>query len=352
MLISKDFSEFKHNCFTDFVSGGAPILSLRNKIIGILHLSFNKAHIHSYGNFLNYAIKDFIHKIYYKNNLEEISIEKSNLSFQDIFMKKFHLIKKYLGKAVFKDLNELYLSFKLSLKTKYPNFPLNYESFKNIMNQMENYVCKIKIGNKEDLGFFCMFIPPNNNKLKLFITNNAILNEETLNKSNEKILITIKKENKIKELSLSNRKKYTSKEYNTTIIEIKEEDGIKNFLELDELIFNIMDNQKKDDKYKNDNVLDLDFRSKQIYMIQNKMGILIITYSQIESILVEKEKNKLIFYCNGKNEKLEGPIFSMKNKLIGLINNFEDPKEKNGFIFGVGSFLYYPIKEFVEKYFK
>ena len=89
-----------------------------------------------------------------------------------------------------------------------------------------------------------------------------------------------------------------------------------------------MDNQKKDDKYKNDNFLD--FWSKQIYMIQNKMGILIITYSQIESILVEKEKNKLIF----------------------LINNFGDPKEKNGFIFGVGSFLYYPIKEFVEKYFK
>jgi hypothetical protein len=63
-------------------------------------------------------------------------------------------------------------------------------------------------------------------------------------------------------------------------------------------------------------------------MIKIQMGILIITYSQIESILVEKEKNKLIFYCKGKNEKLEGPIFSMKNKLIGLINNFEDPKEK------------------------
>ncbi len=42
----------------------------------------------------------------------------------------------------------------------------------------------------------------------------------------------------------------------------------------------------------------------------------------------------------------------MENKLLGLINNFQDPKEKNGFIFGVGSFLYYPIKEFVEKYFK
>ena len=45
----------------------------------------------------------------------------------------------------------------------------------------------------------------------------------------EKITISINNDKEIKEIELNNRKKYTNKEYDISIIEIKEEDEINNF---------------------------------------------------------------------------------------------------------------------------
>ena len=53
------------------------------------------------------------------------------------------------------------------------------------------------------------------------------------------IIISINNDkNKYREIKLDNRMKYTNKDYDITIIEIKEEDKINNYLELDEIIIN------------------------------------------------------------------------------------------------------------------
>ena len=82
--------------------------------------------------------------------------------------------------------------------------------------------------------------------LSVFITNRHIINKELLYKDNEIIEISIEEENNIRKLNLNNRIKYTNEEYDITIIEIKNEDEINNYLELDENIINdIINNNNK-----------------------------------------------------------------------------------------------------------
>ena len=124
---------------------------------------------------------------------------------------------------------------KESILTGYPNV-ISYECSKKIIEQMERNICKIKIGEEQGTGFFCKIpFPDLNNMLSVFITNNHIINQELLNKDNIIIEINIEEENNIKKLNLNNRKKYTNEEYDITIIEIKNEDEIKIYLELDDI---------------------------------------------------------------------------------------------------------------------
>ena len=67
----------------------------------------------------------------------------------------------------------------------------------------------------------------NNNIISILIINN---NKEKENK------IIIKKDNVKKEIEINERMKYINK--NICIIEIKEEDNIKNFIEMDESVDN------------------------------------------------------------------------------------------------------------------
>ena len=69
--------------------------------------------------------------------------------------------------------------------------------------------------------------------------------------------------------------KYTNEEYDITIIEIKEEDKINNYLELDEIIINnIINNINKNKLYIN----------KTIYIIQYPEGDLSVSYGLLENI--------------------------------------------------------------------
>ena len=119
----------------------------------------------------------------------------------------------------------------------YPNI-ISYDCSKKIIEQMERNICKINIGEEQGTGFFCKIPFPNQDKmLPVFITNNHVINKDILNK--DKIELDIKKEKTMKEIKLNNRMKYTNKEYDITIIEIKEEeDNINDFLELDDIIIN------------------------------------------------------------------------------------------------------------------
>ena len=104
---------------------------------------------------------------------------------------------------------------------------------------MKNKVAKIYARHGEKgTGFFCIIpFPDEQHMLPVFITNNHVINEDYLN-NEEKIVISLYKDNYgneiIKNIGLVNKKKYTNKDYDITIIEIDEKkDKIDYFLQLD-----------------------------------------------------------------------------------------------------------------------
>ena len=69
---------------------------------------------------------------------------------------------------------------KEDLLTGYPNV-ISYECTKNILEQMEKVIFKIKVGKNQGTGFFCKIpFPDVNNKLPVFISNNHIINKDLL----------------------------------------------------------------------------------------------------------------------------------------------------------------------------
>ena len=109
---------------------------------------------------------------------------------------------------------------------KLENYPkwVSLETTEEIIKQMKTKICKIYLKNGiKGTGFFYKISLPNKkNKLNVLITNNHIINEKIIKE--KEIIIQIN--NKSKRIELDNRIKYTNKEYDVTIIEIKEEDEI------------------------------------------------------------------------------------------------------------------------------
>ena len=330
---------FAHNSSAYEGSSGSPILGLNNKVIG-LHIIKNKYNKHNKGLFLNRAIEEFIESKYYNNikfkkQLINESDKKNNLIIQDNQMKMWNLIKKNLDEKILTKLNDSYRNLKLNLNIYYSReIFFDFTNYKVILEQMENYVHIIKIGNKETIGFFCTIpLHKKNNNINVLITNNSTLNEEIMKEKNIKILIEFQKEKKIKEIMLTNRKYYTNKEYNTTIIEIKKEDKIDNYLELDKKF--IVGDEINFRKYEH----------KNIYIINNKIGKLALTFCYLYGIYEDKKYNFII--PSVENLVYGAPIFGYNNKLIGLINK-EVKNKFTGKKFSVGTFLYYPMKEFID----
>ena len=114
--------------------------------------------------------------------------------------------------------------------------PLCSEQLLKINEQMNKNICVIDLGNAKGTGFFCKIpFPDNKNLLPVLITCNHILNEEYLNR-NKSVFIFFNNQNERREIIIDNRIRYTNKEYDITIIEIKsEKDNINDFLELEEL---------------------------------------------------------------------------------------------------------------------
>jgi len=217
--------------------------------------------------------------------------------------------------------------------TGYPN-TITYECTKKIIEQMENNICKIKIGEVQGTGFFCAIPFPNKNKkLNVMMTNNHVINDKLLYDYNSKIEINIKKENKPKEIDLNDRLKYTNIEYDITIIEIKEKDNIKNFLELDDYI--------KNDILENNNNNYYQYIDKTIYIIQFPEGELSVSYGVLNNIYEDKKYN-FTHKCSTKAGSSGSPILNLNNKIIGI--HKEGTRQK----VNIGAFLNYPIKEFIK----
>ena len=223
---------------------------------------------------------------------------------------------------------------KESLLTGYPNI-ITYECTKKIIEQMEKNICKIKIGKKQGTGFFCKIPFPNKDSmLPVLITNNHIVKGDFLKMNNSKLLVDIKENAEIIELDLNNRMKYTNEEFDITIIEIKEEDVIINYLELDDAILNDILNNKNKNK---------DFIDKTIYIIQYPESELSVSYGILEDIYLDKKSN-FKHKCSTKNGSSGSPILNMHNQVIGI------HKESYKNEYNIGTFLNDAIKEFIKKY--
>ena len=221
-----------------------------------------------------------------------------------------------------------------SLLTGYPNV-ITYDCTQKIMEQMKRNICKIKIGEEQTTGFFCKIpFPDKENMLPVFITNNHVINEELFNEKNKEISIKIKEDKKMKNIKLNDKRTvYTNEEYDTTIIEIKYEDEIKDFLELDDEIINDIINNINGNE---------DYIDKTIYIIQYPEGELSVSYGILQRIYEDKPHN-FIHKCSTRKGSSGSPILNLKNKIIGIHKKGYDKK------YNEGTFLNYPIKEFIKQ---
>jgi len=209
---------------------------------------------------------------------------------------------------------------KEKLLNKYP-LPVTIEKTEIILKQMKESICKIKNKNGDGTGFFCKIL----NK-KILITNNHVINEEII--KNKKIIKVKINDNKImKDLKIKDY--YTSIKYDTTIIEIEEEENI-NYLEIDDEIFD-------------DNI---DLYNQSIYIIQypkygdEQKGA--VSYGILNGI---KDEYNLIYNCSTDHGSSGSPILQLSNqKIIGI--HKEGVSKYN---YNRGTLLKYPINEYLNK---
>ena len=202
---------------------------------------------------------------------------------------------------------------------------ISKQGTRKILEQMEKCICKIirKDGNK-GTGFFCK-INYNKKDIPIMVTNFHIIDDQYI-KENEKIDITINDDEESKKLKFKDRKIYTNKEYDITIIELKEKDNIKDYLKMDE-------------KYLNDDSEKI--YDKSIYIIQYPKG----DQAAVSYGLITNLKNyNLEYNCNTDSGSSGSPIINIvNNEIIGV--------HKEGIIrrrVNRGTLLKYPIKDFIK----
>ena len=204
--------------------------------------------------------------------------------------------------------------------------PVSLESTKKITFQMQNCICKIfpKDGNI-GTGFFCK-IPFNNDFLPVLVTNHHIIKDID---NNNIIELSINGKTKIEIIIDESRKKYTNPDsyVDITIIEIKPEDGINDYLEIDDET--------------NNKIFDSEYRNKSIYIMHYPKGDLSVSYGIIKDMMENKQITHL---CSTEEGSSGCPILSLKTfKIIGIHYGY-NAKNK----FNYGTFIKYVIIKFSE----
>ena len=207
--------------------------------------------------------------------------------------------------------------------------PVNIAGTKAILAQMINCICKIKIREASGTGFFCKIPLGKNESLNVLMTNYHILDEKYYEDNKEiHLLLNDEKEAFAIDL-LTERKTYFNKEYDIAIIELKEEDGIKNFLELDDNLF-----KEKEKVF---------YEGKSIYVLQYPYGRnAYVSYG----LSINIEKNDIKHTCSTENGSSGSPILNLENNKVIAIH-----KEAglSNFNFNKGTFLKFPLNNFMEE---
>ena len=217
----------------------------------------------------------------------------------------------------------------------YPK-PILYESTKKILEQMAKNICKISINGKKGTGFFTE-IPINDKLLPVFITCYHLINKEFLEKNNEIKVDLYDDPNEPKSIKIKDKIIYYNEAHDVTIIEIDEKkDGKYDYLELDENILN----EKKIDEYIGHSVYILQYPC----FYENQQ--LAVSYGIIKDKYVDKEYN-FNHYCSTEKGSSGSPILNISNnKVMGI----HKQKTHEKFNYNIGSFLYYSIIKFIDKY--
>ena len=207
--------------------------------------------------------------------------------------------------------------------------PVNIEGTKKILDQMTNCICKVKNNQLIGTGFFCKIPYKNNSKINVLITSYQIINEFYFNQNNQ-INLLINDYNELKVINLDpSRKIYTSKNYNATLIELKDCDNINNYLELDDDLFS-------------NNIKSL-FENESIYILQYlNGGKASVSYGNLNQI----NGCNINHGCYIESNSNGAPILNLfNNKVIGVSLEIQGMNNYN-----IGIILKYPIEEFINNY--
>ena len=213
---------------------------------------------------------------------------------------------------------------------------MDAESLESVVQKMPSIV-KIYC---EDGGFGTGYLvnipfPDQNHLLPVLMTNNHVLEGKDIT-IGKKIKITFKNDNKTRFVNINNKRKvYTSKKYDTTIIEIfKKEDKVENipFLEIDEQSLFVEDPDQK-------------YRNTSVYMLHYLLGDK-LDYSPGKIITIDKIKSNIQHSCSTEMGSSGGPLFNCINhKIIGIHKGCKKDKEYN-----FGTLIKTPINEFNKKF--
>ena len=201
--------------------------------------------------------------------------------------------------------------------------PITIEETQKILEQMTNCICKVKSKGIYGTGFFCRIRFLDNSFIKVLTTSYQILDEHYFKENNEINLII---NNQARIINLNKKRKiYSNKDFDLTLIEIKESDKINDYFELDENILS-QENPK------------LFYENKTIYIIQYlNMEKASVSYGIFNDLIDSEIKHT----CSTKPGSNCSPILnSMNNKIIG-ISKISEKNDNNK-----GIFLKVPINEF------
>ena len=214
------------------------------------------------------------------------------------------------------------------------NFPnplkaVNIEGTKKILDQMTNCICKVKNNQLIETGFFCKIPYKNNTKINVLITSYQIINEFYLTQYNF-INLLLDDFNQQKIINLDpTRNIYFNKEYNTTIIELKEYDNINNYLELDDNLF--VNNNNMQSIFENESIYILNYfnggKSTVSYGILNKLNGFNIAHG-----------------CGLESSSNGAPILNLTNNKVIGISLVTMSINVRGYL------LKYPIEDYFNKY--